>query len=104
MTDVTSPHRIAFADEEAALGTRIGDVVLLRISPTVQRPLLVHTIHPGGEVSGVLFVNPEADRTSEWIVKNCFYAPAETDPPVQVGQGAIHPARPGKQVGEWCPR
>lgn len=104
MSSMSSPHRISFADEEAAFGIRIGDTVLLRISAEVQRPLLVHTVHADGSVSGALFVNPEADRTSEWVTKHCFYAPSETDSPVQVGHGAIPPAKPGPAIGEWVPR
>ena len=76
---------------------KVGEMVLLRISATTQRPLLVVSID-GTSVRGELFVDYERDWPAEWLTKNCFFPPDQEHRTVHVKS-----AKAGPGVGEWEP-
>lgn len=81
-------------------GPRPGDILLFRLDKDVVRPLIVLEVH-GEEtaepsVTGILFIDPTADRHTAWIQGNCFYSP---DPHQHTL--LVQSVFDGKEVGQW---
>jgi hypothetical protein len=76
----------------------IGDTVLFRIDPEVQRPLYVTHVEDG-KVDGELFLNWRFDRSSVWCQAHLFYLPAKDQRQVEVLQAEF-----GSEVGQWQPK
>jgi hypothetical protein len=73
----------------------VGDIVLFRIDPEVQRPLLVTHVD-GGKVDGELTLNWRFDRASVWCQAHLFYLPSKDQRQVEVFQAEF-----GPEVGQW---
>ena len=76
----------------------VGDILLFRLSPEIQRPLLV-TLADGQQVSGELFFDWEVDRITPWCTNHCFHAPH-----AGLRQIAVHAILPGPEIGQWEPK
>jgi hypothetical protein len=73
----------------------VGDIVLFRIDPEVQRPLLV-TYAEDGKIDGELFLDWQRDRVTVWCTAHMFYLPAKDQRQVEVFKVEF-----GPEVGQW---
>lgn len=87
-----------FEVDDSGWVVQVGQIVLLRISPSTHRPLLVHTINHDGTIAGELFLNWEEDMKTAWVREHCFYPPDSEHRSL-----AVKRARRGTSVGEWEP-
>lgn len=79
---------------------QIGEIVQLRISEKIVRPLLVvNTSVDGTAIFGEVFLDWELDGSSEWVKANLFYQPHP-----DLRNFWVKAARQGNKIGEWQPR
>jgi hypothetical protein len=76
---------------------QVGDIVLFLIheDPPVWRPLLVVAETEDG-LTGELFLDPDEDRSAEWVQKNMFYLPQRETRTV-----AVYRVVRGDGLGQW---
>lgn len=73
----------------------IGDTVLFRLDEDIVRPLIVVSTY-GDDVTGVLFLDWEGDRVTQWCRDHCFYSGAG-----QNGTMMVYRVPRGSAVGTW---
>lgn len=75
----------------------VGEVVLFCLGPNLLRPLLIVNADPiTAKVSGIVFVNGDADRGTPWIKKYAFSPPTK-QAPWHFVESAVY----GDGEGQW---